>query len=769
MKKKFLFTIAMLLLKIGIQAQDYKITFESTNQEHPLDYVEIVNISNGTTMTIPGSGKLLLGNETTQVSDHPDYPSRLWVYPNPLTESSIIEFFNNKQGLVHIELYDVAGRLILRQLNKLPKGSHVYEVSALVDGLYFMNIQTPSERFSGKLISAAPDGSSPRIVYMGEGRNGELSPMIKNDNVESFFMEYNDGDRIHFRGKSGDRTLIYTWTPTMDSILEFDFIPCNDADGNHYPIVKIGDQLWMAENLKATRFSNGTPIDHYEANHLWKDNLNGEYGWYDNDISWKDIYGGLYSWYAVDNSVGLCPIGWHVPSNEEWIKLEQYICTQLGNDECETQFPMEWNIYENLYGTNEGNALKSCRQLNSTMAGNCSIHEHPRWEEGVSGTDEFGFAALPGGEFQPTNESIWIGLLGSWWTSSALDHAPIVRSLHRDLGTIYRGDYSSKGIGLSVRCIREYGLATIHELKIIVAPDDAGNVSGSGEYEMGSEIEISFTSETGYKFAGWILNGKMLSTDAEFIYTMPAENVTLVASFVEEHDNHQPGSGVKDIDGNFYPSVIIGNQEWLTENLKTTRYRNGIPIEYPGIDDATWINNSMGAYAWNQNDTIWKSAYGALYNWFAINNANGLCPAGWFIPERSDWYELGNYVANNGYSMDDMFDLSGPGKALKSCRQVSSILGEQCETTEHPRWNADDSFYGVDAFGFSAVPGGVRRYDGSYFIPGAGAYWWASTENSDNEAWGFRLSYNYSYFMPHIPYKNEGQSVRCVRKFEIPE
>jgi hypothetical protein len=78
----------------------------------------------------------------------------------------------------------------------------------------------------------------------------------------------------------------------------------------------------------------------------------------------------------------------------------------------------------------------------------------------------------------------------------------------------------------------------------------------------------------------------------------------------------------------------LGEQVWMAENLKTTKYRNGTPIEYPGNDNNAWQYNTTGAYAWYDNDISWKDSYGALYNWHAVNNTNGLCPTRLACPQR---------------------------------------------------------------------------------------------------------------------------------------
>jgi len=99
---------------------------------------------------------------------------------------------------------------------------------------------------------------------------------------------------------------------------------CEDIDGNVYETIQIGDQLWMAENLKTTHYNNGDEIP-YPSNEDFGSFDEGQYGVYDNDPSNADVYGNLYNFAAVDDDRGLCMEGWHVPSDGEWTVLTDYL------------------------------------------------------------------------------------------------------------------------------------------------------------------------------------------------------------------------------------------------------------------------------------------------------------------------------------------------------------------------------------------------------------------------------------------------------------
>jgi len=216
-----------------------------------------------------------------------------------------------------------------------------------------------------------------------------------------------------------------------------------------------------------------------------------------------------------------------------------------------------------------------------------------------------------------------------------------------------------------------------------------------------------------------------------------------------------PCPPVTDADGNTYETAWINEQCWMAENLKTTKYRDGTAIAFPGANNTTWENNTTGAYAWYNNDISNKNLYGALYNWHAVNNPKGLCPAGWRVPSLDDWDALENYIPEPGVLK---------GNKLKSCRQDQSPLEGECKTNIHPRWNAHGTHFGTDDYGFSALPGGRRVSNGAFQQIGSYGWWHTSTELSGN-IYGKWLSNSVGYVgqQPLIP-KNNGMSVRCIKE-----
>ncbi len=217
---------------------------------------------------------------------------------------------------------------------------------------------------------------------------------------------------------------------------------------------------------------------------------------------------------------------------------------------------------------------------------------------------------------------------------------------------------------------------------------------------------------------------------------------------------------VTDIDGNIYNTVQIGLQCWMKENLKTTKAPTGVTINRNCYDDNP-VNCAL---------------YGGMYSWFTVMNGQessntnpsgvqGICPDGWHVPSLSEWIQLQNYVFGQGFPNSNVTETAG--NALKSCRQVNSPLGGDCNTEEHPRWNSHTTNYGFDIFGFSGLPGGfwVLHMGIIYVFIGKTGNWWSST-TSEYYSWTANsgvLYYNYPKFQIDSEDKDFGLSLRCVK------
>ncbi|MEI7423562.1 MAG: PEGA domain-containing protein [Prolixibacteraceae bacterium] len=195
-----------------------------------------------------------------------------------------------------------------------------------------------------------------------------------------------------------------------------------------------------------------------------------------------------------------------------------------------------------------------------------------------------------------------------------------------------------------------------------------------------------------------------------------------------------PENTVKDIDGNVYQTVTIGNQIWMSENLKTTKFKDGTAIRLVS-DNIEWGSLTKPAYCWYKNDTTYKKNYGALYNWYVIKSEK-ICPNGWHVPTDAEWFNLPTVLGGSA------------GGKLKETG------------TEH--WN-NPNRGATNETGFNALPGGYRHDEGVYYNMVFDGFWWSSTETSNDYAWGRGLSHIDPYLYNGNYFKRNGFSVRCLK------
>ncbi len=206
----------------------------------------------------------------------------------------------------------------------------------------------------------------------------------------------------------------------------------------------------------------------------------------------------------------------------------------------------------------------------------------------------------------------------------------------------------------------------------------------------------------------------------------------ILATLIAVNLDAQQQYPVTDIDGNVYKAIQIGNQIWMTENLKTTRLNDGTLIPLV-TDNNEWKDLNSSAYCWYGNDASNKNMYGALYNWYTINTAK-LCPTGWYVPKEKDWKLLVNFYG-------------GP-----------EIAGAKLKDTLH--WESPN-LGATNESGFTAIPGGSRDVNGNFLS--YNGIWWSSSKYGNTQSWSVGL---YSYIIGVNFFgsgNNSGHYVRCVK------
>jgi len=214
------------------------------------------------------------------------------------------------------------------------------------------------------------------------------------------------------------------------------------------------------------------------------------------------------------------------------------------------------------------------------------------------------------------------------------------------------------------------------------------------------------------------------------------------------------GSGtITDIDGNVYLTVIIGNQEWMAENLKVCRYRNGDLIPHLTVNE-DWTSTESGAYCEYSNNGSYVNTYGRLYNWYAVADPRGLAPEGWRVPSDDDIKQLEMALG--------MTQSQADATGWRGTNQGSQLAGRADLWANGALEN--DSQFGTSGFNF--LPGGYRDYyNGDYGDLRFNGLFWSSTEIT-SFAWCRRLGYGNSQVYRFSYHKSSGFSVRCVRSVE---
>lgn len=248
-----------------------------------------------------------------------------------------------------------------------------------------------------------------------------------------------------------------------------------------------------------------------------------------------------------------------------------------------------------------------------------------------------------------------------------------------------------------------------------------------------------------------------------FITIVLFANIFAISSCKKEETKPAIQTGtLTDIDGNVYKTVKIGNKWWMTENLKTTRYRNGDSIVFVGeqnnkLDSAIWNNTDSGAYCILDNSSTTSQNYqgkmfGFLYNGFVVEDARNIAPAGWHIPTDAEWKELETAL---GMASADLDKMSWRGNNEGNKLKIQT--GWNMPSDKFAVWGSNDS-------GFGATGSGCCLFNGIYGNPNtfSTGFWWSSTSH-DNQLWYRHLDYNKSNVFRYYGSKNYGFSIRCVK------
>lgn len=203
---------------------------------------------------------------------------------------------------------------------------------------------------------------------------------------------------------------------------------------------------------------------------------------------------------------------------------------------------------------------------------------------------------------------------------------------------------------------------------------------------------------------------------------------------------------VTDIDGNTYQTVKIGDQWWMAENLRVSRFNDGTPLLLIGLTDpdSVWANAGEAAYTYI-NDSI----FGNLYNGEVITSEKNIAPAGWHVPSDAEWQKMERTIG-----MDEA-DIAGAGwRGMNEGEKITSKYSQG--------WPEGGELFGTDEYGFNALPGGCRLHDGRTNIFNNTSFWWTN-DFTEDEGWYRYIDKNDKRIFRQHTYRQYGMSIRCIK------
>ena len=792
MKKIYILGVLMLLIVALIPVQtraQNSVTLTFTCQTtyggflQP-DSITIVNLTRNWTETIYYPDTVYTLNVETSVPNHP-IDNGMQVMPNPFDGFTRIRIQSPKTENVKITLTDMGGRVCAEYNGMLQKGVNQFSVSLSIPQTYVLTVRSSSGIRSLKMENVGHSGSN-SILYEGEANINKPMVQLKSSSSHPFEL----GDEMRYQGfttihstpilsqevthaQNADETIVLVFPSTEAEIFTCGTDTVVDYDGNVYTTVKIGQQCWMKENLRTTHYSDGTEIaagstgSDTEAYYYIPEGASAAYGYLYN---WKAVMNNSSSSTANPSGVqGICPTGWHVPSDAEWTKLTDYVGTR-------SEYACDSN---NLY---IAKALAATMDWISSTD-NCTVGNDQ------SSNNVTGFDALPVGEFMYSYGDGNFGhhrfgeIACFWSATEASSYYAWFRILLAGSAIISRSNYS-KAEGHSVRCLQNRDstqtalptvttsaatniMTTLARLNatftnlddIIISAKGfewrSANdytyqtIAASGTVSTFTSILTELTANTAYTYRAFITVGDT---------TIHGDEITFTTSTADTILDGQPcpsAPTLTDYDSNVYITVQIGQQCWMKENLRTTHYSDGT-----AISEHTGINYPSVAYYYIPGGAF---AYGYLYNGVAVmhgmpsssinpSGVQGICPTGWHVPSNAEWTQLINYTgaqneyvcgSNNTYIAKALAAPSGWKSSLTSC----AVGNDQSSN------NATDFF---------ALPAGSYDWGLSGF--GYFAYFWSATEDSIHRLGTYCLGYNLSTVSFYYTSGDiGGRSVRCLR------
>ena len=342
------------IIAINGFAVNYNISFTANGASSTVGSVIIENTTQKTTVTLPAGNVLNLTSAITAIQQI-ELSNEITCKTDLFGITTVS--FNSKQAeLVQINAYSMDGRKMVGMSNQSLVGQSNYSLT-LPKGMYVLRVQGTAFAYSTKLNVAHSDNNKAELSFLGTESSSAKISKVKSSTQGVTQMLYTAGDQLVFKGYSDNYATYVPNVPTGDATVNFNFVDCTDADGNHYATVTIGGQVWMAENLKTTKYSDNSVIPFGVPTDLGTPNAYYANG----DETTKDALGLLYKWQTTDaasnGNKDVSPAGWHVPTYTEMNTLITQVGTGAQNWTKLRTNDASWNVAD---GTNATGFSAKC-------------------------------------------------------------------------------------------------------------------------------------------------------------------------------------------------------------------------------------------------------------------------------------------------------------------------------------------------------------------------------------------------------------------------
>ncbi len=344
-------------------ASDYTISFTGSGKATTVGSVEVQNLTQGTTVTVPGGDVLTLSVIVTGIKELATRNGELRISSNSLDGKSSVSFFAKQAGSAQITAYGMDGRKIVGMNKTLQKGDNSFQLS-LPSGVFVISVLGNGYSYSSKMVSLTNRQGRAQIAFLDNVEKNASNDL--KSTVASVVMDYYPEDILLYKGMSGNYATIVTDMPTASKTTNFEFVECKDASGNYYPVVKIGNQTWMAENMRTTKYRSGATITNVTLAANWILLTSEAWVYLNNDVAYDTRFGKLYNWFAVNDVRNISPLGWHVPTIAEYATLSDYLGTDYAGDMLKEIGETNWGIGNNFATNETGFSARAGAKCNSS-------------------------------------------------------------------------------------------------------------------------------------------------------------------------------------------------------------------------------------------------------------------------------------------------------------------------------------------------------------------------------------------------------------------